>query len=318
MKTKKKVNLGAGAIYLCLVGLFIIFTILCNVKGVNYLTLNNISNIFVQTSVVGVIAIGTGIVILTGGIDLSCGAMLAFNGVFCALLIVKAGLPAPLAIILIIAFSFVVGILSGIGISIGKLPPFIMTLAIMNMAEGGALAMNGGQPVSGLPRSFNDFAKGNILGIPLFIYVLIGLYILMIFIMHKTTYGYHVYALGGNRAAARLSGINVNKLEISVYGIAGIFTGIASILLLSRLSYASPTTGIGYEMDSIGSSVIGGISMSGGKGKLFNTLIGALILTVIKNGLQMMDVSSYYQTIVTGAIIAVAVFIDKAEDRKAE
>ena len=140
----------------------------------------------------------------------------------------------------------------------------------------------------------------------------------MIFVMHRTKYGYHVYALGGNPQAARLSGINTKKLEISVYTLGGLFTGIASILLLARLSYAAPTSGIGYEMDAIGSCVIGGISLSGGQGKMFNTLIGALILTIIKNGLQMLDISSYYQTIVTGAIIVFAVFIDKAEARKAE
>jgi ribose transport system permease protein len=317
-KKEKKSALSKAGIYICLVALVVVFAILCSMKGVNYLSANNISNIFVQTSVIGIVAIGTSMIILTGGIDLSCGSMLAFNGIFCAILITKGGLPVPVALIITIVLSCVVGYLTGIGISVGKLPPFIMTLGVMNMAEGAALAMNGGQPVSGLPGGLNAFAKASLFGIPSFIFVLIGLYALMIFVMHRTKYGYHVYALGGNPQAARLSGINTKKLEISVYTLGGLFTGIASILLLARLSYAAPTSGIGYEMDAIGSCVIGGISLSGGQGKMFNTLIGALILTIIKNGLQMLDISSYYQTIVTGAIIVFAVFIDKAEARKAE
>lgn len=309
---------SSNAIYLVLVALVIVFAILCQFKGVNYLTPGNISNIFVQTSVVGIAAIGTSMVILTGGIDLSTGSMMAFGGIFMATLIVKMGIPVPLAIIVTMLVGCAVGLFVGAGISIGKIPPFIMTLAIMNIAEGAALAICGGQPVSGLPAAINAFAKSTPLGIPSFIYCLIGLFALFVFIMHKTTFGYHVYALGGNRAAARLSGINVNRLEISVYGIAGLLTSVSAVLLLARLSYAAPTSGVGYEMDIIGACVVGGISMSGGKGKVFNTLIGALILTVIKNGLQMLDISSYFQQIVTGAIIAIAVFIDKADERKAE
>lgn len=315
---KIKFKFSSIAIYVCLVVLMIVFEFLCSLKGVQYLSLNNISNIFVQSSVIGIVAIGASMIILTGGIDLSSGAMLAFNGIFCATLIVKGGLPVPIAIIITIALSCAIGFCSGVGISIGKLPPFIMTLGVMNVAEGAALAICGGQPISGLPGSLNEFAKARILGIPSFVYLLAALYIVILIVMHKTKYGYRVYAIGGNPSAARLSGINIKKLEISVYSIAGIFTGISSILLLSRLSYAAPTSGVGYEMDAIGACVIGGISMSGGQGKIFNTLIGTLILTVIKNGLQMLDISSYYQQIVTGAIIVFAVFLDKAEARKAE
>lgn len=310
--------LSSNAIYLVLIVLVIVFAILCRFKGINYLSSGNISNIFVQTSVVGVSAIGTSIVILTGGIDLSTGSMMAFNGIFLATLVVKGGVPLALAVIITLIVGFGVGLFIGLGISKGKIPPFIMTLAMMNVAEGCALAICGGQPVSGLPRSLNSFATATPLGIPSFIYCLIGLFALFVFIMHKTAFGYHVYALGGNRSAARLSGINTNMLEIQVYGIAGLLNSVSAVLLLARLSYASPTSGVGYEMDIIGSCVVGGISMSGGKGKVFNTLIGALILTVIKNGLQMLDISSYFQQIVTGAIIAIAVFLDKADERKAE
>lgn len=244
--------------------------------------------------------------------------MLAFNGIFCATLIVKGGMPTGAAVLITLVVGIIVGAITGVGISVGKLPPFIMTLGTMSMAEGAALAICGGQPISGLPSTLNDFAKASFLGIPSFVYCLAVFYIIMIFVMHKTKFGYHVYALGGNSQAARLSGINIKKLSIIVYAVAGLFTTISSILLLGRLSYASPTSGVGYEMDAIGSCVIGGMSLSGGEGKLFKTLIGALTLTIIKNGLQMLDVSSYYQQIVTGLIIIGAVFMDKAKERKAE
>ena len=193
-----------------------------------------------------------------------------------------------------------------------------MTLGIMEMAEGGALALNGGQPISGLPGELNAFAKLTILGIPTFVYCLIILYIIMIFVMGKTKFGRHVYALGGNVQAARLSGINTKMVEILVYTLAGLFSAIAALMLLARLAYASPTSGKGYEMDAIASCVIGGIALSGGQGKLRNTLVGALLLTILKNGLQMLDVSVYYQQIITGLVIVGAVLVDKSEERKAE
>ena len=315
---KKKFQLSSIALYLCLVALVIVFAVLCGAKGVRYLSFTNVTNIFVQSSVIGIVAIGTSLIILTGGIDLSSGSMLAFSGIFCSTLIVKGHVPAPLALIITIVVCAVVGLLTGIGISFGKLPPFIMTLGIMNMAEGAALAMCGGQPINGLPPALNNFAKARLLGIPSFVYILVALYVVMIIVMHRTKFGYDVYSLGGNATAARLSGINTKKLEVMIYALGGLFTGISGMMLLSRLSYGAPSSGVGYEMDAIGSCVIGGISLSGGQGKLFNTLIGTLILTIIKNGLQMLDISSYYQQIVTGAIIIFAVFLDKAEERKAE
>lgn len=314
----KRKWLSEMALYIGVVAIILVFTLLCRVRGINYLSWNNITNIVVQSSIVGVMAIGASMVILTGGIDLSSGSMLGFNGMVCALLIVKGGIPLGVALILTLVVGCLIGALTGMGISYGKLPAFIMTLGIMEMAEGGALALNGGQPISGLPGTLNGFAKLTILGIPTFVYCLLILYIIMIFVMGKTKFGRYVYALGGNVQAARLSGINTKMIEILVYTLAGLFSAIASLMLLSRLAYASPTSGKGYEMDAIASCVIGGIALSGGQGKLRNTLVGALLLTILKNGLQMLDVSVYYQQIITGLVIIGAVLIDKAEERKAE
>ena len=318
VKKRKKVNLQSITLYIGTLAIVLIFTLLCSLRGVNYLTWNNITNIIVQSSIIGVIAIGTSCVIITGGIDLASGGMLAFNGILTAVLMVQLAIPTGIAILLVLIVGCVVGLLTGIGISYGKLPPFIMTLGTLGMAKGAALALCGGQPISNIPDILNDFANATLFGVPTFAYCLIILYVIMIFVMRKTKFGRYVYALGGNAQAARLSGINVKKIEVSVYVLAGLFTTIASLMLLARLAYASPTSGIGYEMDAIASCVIGGIALSGGQGKLVNTLVGALILTILKNGLQMLDIASYYQQIVTGIVIIVAVFADKAKERKAE
>ncbi|MGI5850287.1 MAG: ABC transporter permease subunit, partial [Christensenellales bacterium] len=315
---KNKKNFQSLALYIGTVAIILIFTLLCALRGVNYLTWNNITNIIVQSSIIGIIAIGTSVVIITGGIDLASGGMLAFNGILAAVFMVQIGIPVLISIILMLIIGCLIGYLTGLGISFGKLPPFIMTLGTLGMAKGAALALCNGQPISNIPHIMNDFANSTWFGIPSFAYCLLILYAIMIFVMRKTRFGRYVYALGGNAQAARLSGINIKRLEVMVYMLAGFFTTIASLMLLARLAYASPTSGIGYEMDAIASCVIGGIALSGGQGKLVNTLVGALILTILKNGLQMLDFSSFYQQIVTGIVIVVAVFADKAKERKAE
>lgn len=317
-RIKKRDQLSVFALYIGMAAIIIVFTLLCRLKGIHYLSWTNITNIIVQSSIIGVMAIGASCVILTGGIDLSSGSMLAFDGMVCALLTVRYGVPLPMAMLLTVLTGCLIGMFAGIGISYGKLPAFIMTLGVMQIAQGGALALNGGQPISGLPGELNQFAKTTILGVPAFVYCLLLLYAVMVFVMRKTKFGRHVYSLGGNAQAARLSGINVKRVEITVYTLAGLFSAIAALMLIARLAYASPTSGDGYEMDAIASCVIGGIALSGGQGKLGNTLIGALILTILKNGLQMLDVSSYYQQIITGIVIVGAVLMDKAEERRAE
>lgn len=318
LRKKARTNLNSSALYIGLVLIIILFSIICKMKGINYLSFSNVTNIFVQSSIIGVVAIGTSCIILTGGIDLASGAMLAFDGMFCATCLTKFGLSVVPAVILTIVVCCLVYFLCGVGVAYGKIPAFIVTLGAMSMGEGGALAISSGQPISGLPRVLGAVARTTLLNVPLYVFILILLYAVMIFVIKKTKFGYMLYALGGNRQAARLSGINVNKLEIIVYTISGFFTAIASIMLLCRLTYGSPSTGVGYEMDAIASCVIGGISLNGGQGKLFNTFVGAMLLAVLKNGLQVLGISTYYQSIITGLIVIAAVFIDKAQDRKEE
>lgn len=315
---KKKFDFSSYALYFGAVIILIGFTVACNIAGKNFLTLRNIQNIISQSSCVAVVAIGASLVILTGGIDLSAGSIIGFVGILSALLI-KKGMAIPVAFLIGIAAGGIVGLINGVVISYGKVPAFIATLGTMNIARGLAYLTNGGKSISGFPTVLADIMGTKVLGTtPISIIYVFTLYALMFFVMTCTRYGRRIYALGGNVRAAKLSGVRVRKVEVSVYLLAGIFSAIAGLMLLSRLFYADPNTGTGYEMDAIASCVIGGISLSGGKGKILNTLVGALILGMLTCGLQILNISTHWQTIISGAVIVGAVYLDKAKERKAE
>mgnify|MGYP000184659688 len=275
-------------------------------------------NIINQASINAVVAIGASLVILTGGIDLSVGSVVGFVGIFLALRL-QEGMPIPVAIILCLVLGAAVGLFNGILISYGKVPAFIVTLGSMQAVRGLAQIINGGQAVSGFPLEIGAVMKTKLFGvIPIGVLYVIVFYAVMILILSYTKFGRRIYALGGNEHAARLSGIKVKKLEVAVYVLCGIFAAFAGVMLLSRLLYADPSAGNSYEMNAIAASVIGGISMSGGKGRLANTVAGAIILATLTNGLQIMNVATYYQTVITGLVVIVAVFVDKRKERKAE
>ena len=298
--------------------LFVVFTIICSALGKQFLTLNNVMNIINQASINAVVAIGASLVILTGGIDLSVGSVVGFVGIFLALRL-QEGMPIPVAIILCLVLGAAVGLFNGILISYGKVPAFIVTLGSMQAVRGLAQIINGGQAVSGFPLEIGAVMKTKLFGvIPIGVLYVIVFYAVMILILSYTKFGRRIYALGGNEHAARLSGIKVKRLEVAVYVLCGIFAAFAGVMLLSRLLYADPSAGNSYEMNAIAASVIGGISMSGGKGRLANTVAGAIILATLTNGLQIMNVATYYQTVITGLVVIVAVFVDKRKERKAE
>ena len=305
------------SMYVILIAIVFVFSILTGFKGIKFLAWNNIKNILVQSSINSIIAIGASIVIITGGIDLSCGAIVGLVGVVVGLLL-KSGMSIWLSCVCGIGVGAVSGLISGIGISYAGIPAFIMTLGVQTALSGLRLAISGGQPVTGFPIALGNIANAKIGSMPIFILYIAFFYTLMILIMHKTKFGRRIYALGGNAQAARLSGVNIHKIQILTYIIAGCLSSVGGILLLSRLCYASTSAGSGYEMDAIAASVIGGISMSGGRGKLINTLIGALILGVLKAGLQILGMTTAIQQIVTGLVIIAAVYLDKRRERKAE
>lgn len=313
----KKPDLSTLTLYIGAVAILVIFTIVCQIAGKNFLTVSNIQNIITQSSVIAVIAIGASLVILTGGIDLCVGSIVGFVGIFTGLLI-KGGWAVAPACLLAIAVGAVFGMINGAFVSYGKVPAFIVTLGSMQIARGLALLINSGKPISSFPPELSMIMNSKPLGIPISIIYVFVLYALIIVVMSYTRFGRHLYAIGGNPNAAKLSGVRVKRVEMSAYLLSGIFAAIGGVLLLSRLSYADPNAGSGYEMNAIASTVIGGISLSGGKGRIGNTLVGALILGSLTCGLQILNVATYYQTIITGIVIIAAVYADKAKERRAE
>lgn len=317
MKTKR-INLSDWMIYIGMVVIFVVFSVICGAIGKKFLTVSNIMNIINQASINAMLAIGASIVILTGGIDLSIGSVVGFTGIFLAMQI-KNGMPLALGIILCILIGGCVGLINGILISYGKVPAFITTLGTMQIVRGMAQIINGGQAVSGFDLTIGALMKTKFFGVvPIGALYILVFYTLMILVLTYTKFGRSVYAIGGNPAAAKLSGIRVNKVEVIVYILCGMFAAFAGIMLLARLLYADPSAGSSYEMNAIAASVIGGISMSGGKGRLANTVVGAIILAALTNGLQIMNVPTYYQTVITGLVVIVAVFADKQKERIAE
>ena len=277
----------------------------------HFLTVSNLLNVLEQTSINAIVAVGMTYVIISGGIDLSVGSLLALAGVVLATLLHRemAVLPAAAA-----AFGVgaLFGSLSGMAITWGRLPPFIATLGMMSIARGCALLFTEGRPVSGFDAGFRAVATARIGGIPAPVFVTAAVYLVAHFVLSETKFGRYVYALGGNEEATRLSGVNVRLCKTAVYAVSGLTSAIAAVLLTARLNSAQPIAGIMYELDAIAAVVIGGTSLVGGEGGLGGTLIGALIMGVLRNGLNLLNVSSFMQQVVIGLVIVGAVLIDTA------
>lgn len=274
-----------------------------------FLTVSNLLNVAQQTSINAIIAVGMTYVILSAGIDLSVGSILAFAGVVMASAM-AAGAPTPLAIAAGLATGTACGVVNGVLISYGRLPPFISTLGMMSVARGAALVYTGGRPISTFPESFRSLATGEVFGVPLPIVLMLVTYLVAHLALTRTRFGRYVYAIGGNEEAALLSGVNVRFHKAMVYALCGLMSGLAAVVLTARLDSAQPIAGLMYELDAIAATVIGGTSLTGGAGSLGGTLIGALIMGVLRNGLNLLGVSSFVQQIVIGSVIIVAVLVD--------
>jgi len=280
----------------------------------HFLTVSNFLNIALQTSINAIIAVGMTFVIITAGIDLSVGSILAFSGVVMAGAL-QTELPLPAAIFIGLGVGTICGALNGLLITHGRLPPFIATLGMMSVARGAALVYTEGRPVSGFPDSFRSLATGEIFHIPLPVIIMILIYLVAHVILSRTKLGRYAYAIGDNEEAAILSGVNVKFYKTVVYALCGLLSGAAAVILTARLNSAQPIAGMMYELDAIAATVIGGASLMGGEGTIFGTLIGAFIMGVLRNGLNLLGVSSYIQQIVIGAVIILAVLIDTAIKR---
>ena len=275
-------------------------------------TIDNFLSLLRQSSINGLIAFGMTCVILTGGIDLSVGSVLALTTAICAGLIVN-GTPVALAMIIALVLGVVFGAISGLLITKGRLQAFIATLVTMTVFRGMTMIYMDGRPISGLGDSFvlKFLGKGTILGIPVPVILFIGIFILFIFLLQKTTFGRRIYATGSNSTSAKLAGVNIDRTKIIAYAISGLMSAMAGLILLSRLNSAQPTLGSGYELDAIAAVALGGVSMDGGRGKIWGTFVGVLIIAVLNNGLNILGVSSYYQDVVKGLVILIAVLSDR-------
>lgn len=294
-----------------LLGLLLI-TIVLGVMSESFFTLNNILNLLRQVSVNALIAFGMTFVILTAGIDLSVGSTLALGSALTAGLL-ASGMDPILAICIGLFIGFLLGAVNGLIIAKGKVAPFIATLATMTIFRGATLVYTDGKPITGLSDSFSFemIGKGYVFGIPFPAIIMVIVFLILVFILHNTVFGRQVYAIGGNEEASKLSGIKADRVKIGVYSLTGMLSVLAGIIITSRLDSAQPTAGTMYELDAIAAVVIGGTSLSGGKGRIVGTLIGALIIGVIDNGLNLLNVSSFYQQIVKGLVILLAVLLDR-------
>lgn len=294
-----------------LIGL-ILLIIVVSILNPSFLTISNIFNVLRQVSISAIIAFGMTFVILTGGIDLSVGSTLALTGAVAASLL-AGGFDPILSMGIALILGLILGGINGVIITKGKVAPFIATLATMTVYRGLTLVYTNGKPISGLGdhASFQLFGKGYFLGIPIPVITTLITFAILYFILHKTTFGRRVYAVGGNEEAAKLSGINADRVKIAVYAISGFLAALSALILTSRLNSAQPTAGQSYELDAIAAVVLGGTSLNGGKGWIFGTLIGALIIGVLNNGMNLIGVSSFWQQVVKGIVILLAVLLDR-------
>lgn len=289
--------------------IFIVMCILASFLSDAFFTVSNLFNVARQVSITAIIAAGMTLVILISGIDLSVGSILAFSGATVAGML-SANVPLPLAIALALLVGTLFGLTNGFLVTKFGVPSFIVTLALMTIGRGMTLVYTKGYPLVVSNSSFRTIGGGKIIGVPLPIVIMLVVYAVMYWVLHYTSFGRYVYAVGGNEEASRLSGIRVNYVKIAVYGISGFLASLSALIYTSRLMSAQPTAGMGVELDAIAAVIIGGTSLSGGKGGIIGTLIGALIMGVLDNVLNLTNVSPFYQSIAKGLVILVAVIID--------
>jgi ribose transport system permease protein len=305
-------------------GALIVIFVGFSIASPNFFKFDNVVGILIATAVNGVLALGVTFVIITGGIDLSVGTTMTLSAVMCGVFVTFWKLPIPLGILAGLITGGLAGLTNGILISKLKLPPFIATLGMFNVTKGLSLVISGLKPIyfNDTPV-FNQIAMGSVLGsmipgfdIPNAVLIMFGAALIASLVLSRTVLGRYNCALGSNEEATRLSGVNVDVWKMSIYSLCGLFSGLAGILMASRLNSAQPALGAGYELDAIAAAVIGGTSMSGGEGTMLGTIIGAFIISTLNNGLRIMSVPQEWQTVVTGSIVILAVYLDIIRRRK--
>lgn len=290
---------------------FILICLLLSLITPNFFSLQNMTIVLRQVSINGILAIGVTFVIIAGGIDLSLGSVVALAGVVAAIFAHPGEYALIVPIAMAISVGLAIGCLNGMVVTWGKVAPFIVTLGMMTIARGLALVVSDGRPVTNLSESFNTIGGGDLWGVPIPILIFILVIIVASFVLNQTRIGRYMYAVGGNERAAYASGVRVNTVKMIAYMICSGLAGLAGIVLASRINTGQPNAGVAYELDAIAAVVIGGTSLAGGIGSIAGTVLGVLLIGVINNGLDLLNVSSYYQQIIKGAIIIAAVLIDR-------
>ncbi|MBU5307811.1 ribose ABC transporter permease [Clostridioides mangenotii] len=298
-------------------GLIILFIIM-SVASSNFLTMDNLVNVMRQISINAILAVGMTFVIITAGIDLSVGAVIALTGTLWAATVVNYNMPIWVGILLALIIGGLLGVVKGLIISTQNLPPFIVTLAMLTIISGLSFVFTGGRPISVNTDAFKMIGRGYIGPIPIPVIIMIIVVIAGHYLLKKTAFGRHVLAVGGNPEAARLCGVKVTSVIVKVYALAGVLTALAGIILSSRLASGSPTVGDGAELDAIAAVVLGGTNMMGGSGSILGTCIGVGIIGILGNGLNLLGVSSYNQMIIKGLVMLFAIWINNLKLKKAK
>ena len=299
-----------------LIGLLVMCVILSFTTDGVFYSQRNLINVLRQVSSNACLAFGMTFAIITGGIDLSVGSILALSGTLSAGLIVKSGFSVPQAVITAIVIGTCLGLFNGFVIAKTTIPPFIVTLAMMQIARGAAYIYSNGQPIRAMIKEYQIIGTGYVGPIPLPVIYMLVFLVICVILLSKTRFGRHVYAVGGNDKAAIFSGVNVARTKMLVYTMSGFLAAFTGVVLCARMASGQPTAGQAFEMDAIAATVLGGTSMSGGVGKIGSTFIGVLIIGVLNNGLNLLGLNSFWQQIAKGVVILLAVYVDMLKKRR--
>lgn len=305
MERLKKTGVFTYGILFFLILLFIVLSF----SSPYFLTVDNLTKVLRQVAVVGIVTVGMTMVILTGGIDLSVGSILGLTSVILAKLMVS-GVSIPIAVLITLVFGMVLGLINGFLINKINISPLITTLGTMTIYSGITYIVTGGGNIFGFPKGFSYIGQGYFLKIPVPIIILAIIYMIGFFILNNTRFGRYLYGIGANEKASILSGVDVTKIKYIVYTISGLLASLASVVMLSRLNSALPNTGVGLEFDVVTAVVLGGVSVNGGEGKLQGVIIGLLIIGILENGMILLSIDDYFQTVIKGLVLLVAVGID--------
>ncbi len=301
---------------LSVLGILLLICVVFAFGSSDFLTASNLLNVALQTSIIAIVAIGMTFVILTAGIDLSVGSLMAICGALAAGIAVRQGMDTYLSISIALGAGLFLGAINGLMVVKGGIPPFVATLSMLAIARGFTLVYTDGRPIAGLDERFIYLGTGQVLGIPLPVMIMILIAVVAHIITRYTPFGLHVYSTGGNEETTRLAGISPDRIKLAVYMISGFLAALGGILLTARLWSAQPNAAVGWELDAIAAPVLGGTSLFGGVGSIGGTVVGAFIIGVLSNGLNLMGVPSYYQQVIKGLVLILAVAVDLINKRR--